>query len=156
MQYVRLVSTPSSGTTNVVTVGKTKSQTTLQTVGVGQKIGGQQQIVKVCKNRIYNHRKILENLLIYIMFFFANKMQVVPLNTSNQPLRTVAPKATLTGSGQRLLIPATATVANQSKNAVAIPASALSQLASGQAVLSTNSNVGNIVVLPAQYIQQQV
>ncbi|XP_012236980.1 protein lin-54 homolog isoform X1 [Bombus impatiens] len=126
VQYVRLVSTPSSGTTNVVTVGKTKSQTTLQTVGVGQKIGGQQQIVKV-----------------------------VPLNTSNQPLRTVAPKAALTGSGQRLLIPATATVANQSKNAVAIPASALSQLASGQAVLSTNSNVGNIVVLPAQYIQQQ-
>lgn len=51
MQYVRLVSTPSSGTTNVVTVGKTKSQTTLQTVGVGQKIGGQQQIVKVCKNK---------------------------------------------------------------------------------------------------------
>lgn len=47
MQYVRLVSTPSSGTTNVVTVGKTKSQTTLQTVG--QKIGGQQQIVKVSK-----------------------------------------------------------------------------------------------------------
>ncbi|OAD54388.1 Protein lin-54 like protein [Eufriesea mexicana] len=124
VQYVRLVSTPSSGTTNVVTVGKTKSQTTLQTVG--QKIGGQQQIVKV-----------------------------VPLNTSNQTLRTVAPKATLTGSGQRLLIPATASVGNQSKNAVAIPASALSQLASGQAVLSTNSNVGNIVVLPAQYIQQQ-
>lgn len=126
VQYVRLVSTPSSGTTNVVTVGKTKSQTTLQTVGVSQKIGGQQQIVKV-----------------------------VPLNTSNQSLRTVAPKATLTSSGQRLLIPATATVGNQSKNAVAIPASALSQLASGQAVLSTNSNMGNIVVLPAQYIQQQ-
>ncbi|XP_012144399.1 protein lin-54 homolog isoform X1 [Megachile rotundata] len=126
VQYVRLVSTPSSGTTNVVTVGKAKSQTTLQTVGVGQKIGGQQQIVKV-----------------------------VPLNTSNQSLRTVAPKATLSASGQRLLIPATATVGNQSKNAVAIPASALSQLASGQAVLSTNSNVGNIVVLPAQYIQQQ-
>ncbi|XP_076297254.1 protein lin-54 homolog isoform X1 [Lasioglossum baleicum] len=127
VQYVRLVSTPSSGTTNVVTVGKAKSQTTLQTVGVSQKIGGQQQIVKV-----------------------------VPLNTSNQSLRTVAPKATLTSSGQRLLIPATATVGgNQSKNTVAIPASALSQLASGQAVLSTNSNVGNIVVLPAQYIQQQ-
>lgn len=87
---------------------------------------------------------------------FLQTKQVVPLNTSNQSLRTVAPKATLTGSGQRLLIPATATVGNQSKNAVAIPASALSQLASGQAVLSTNSNVGNIVVLPAQYIQQQV
>ncbi|XP_076302674.1 protein lin-54 homolog [Lasioglossum baleicum] len=127
VQYVRLVSTPSSGTTNVVTVGKAKSQTTLQTVGVSQKIGGQQQIVKV-----------------------------VPLNTSNQSLRTVAPKATLTSSSQRLLIPATATVGgNQSKNTVAIPASALSQLASGQAVLSTNSNVGNIVVLPTQYIQQQ-
>ncbi|XP_054002502.1 protein lin-54 homolog [Hylaeus anthracinus] len=126
VQYVRLVSTPSSGTTNVVTVGKTKSQTSLQTVGVSQKIGNQQQIVKV-----------------------------VPLNTSNQSLRTVAPKATLTSSNQRLLIPATASVGNQSKNAVAIPASALSQLASGQAVLSTNSNMGNIVVLPAQYIQQQ-
>ncbi|XP_076298936.1 protein lin-54 homolog isoform X2 [Lasioglossum baleicum] len=127
VQYVRLVSTPSSGTTNVVTVSKSKSQTTLQTVGVGQKIGGQQQIVKV-----------------------------VPLNTSNQPLRTVAPKATLTSTGQRLLIPATATAGgNQSKNTVAIPASALSQLASGQAVLSTNSNMGNIVVLPAQYIEQQ-
>ncbi|XP_053970403.1 protein lin-54 homolog [Hylaeus volcanicus] len=126
VQYVRLVSTPSSGTTNVVTVGKTKSQTSLQTVGVSQKIGNQQQIVKV-----------------------------VPLNTSNQSLRTVAPKATLTSGNQRLLIPATASVGNQSKNAVAIPASALSQLASGQAVLSTNSNMGNIVVLPAQYIQQQ-
>ncbi|XP_046820019.1 protein lin-54 homolog isoform X3 [Vespa crabro] len=80
---------------------------------------------------------------------------VVPLNTSNQSLRTVAPKTTLTGSGQRLLIPAAATVGSQSKNAVAIPASALSQLASGQAVLSANSNVSNIVVLPAQYIQQQ-
>ncbi|XP_043666806.1 protein lin-54 homolog isoform X3 [Vespula pensylvanica] len=80
---------------------------------------------------------------------------VVPLNTSNQSLRTVAPKTTLTGSGQRLIIPAAATVANQPKNTVAIPASALSQLASGQAVLSTNPNVSNIVVLPAQYIQQQ-
>lgn len=87
-------------------------------------------------------------------------IQVVPLNTGNQSLRTVAPKATLTTSGgQKLLIPAAAAAAaavgGQSKNAVAIPASALSQLASGQAVLSTNPNVGNIVVLPAQYIQQQ-
>lgn len=84
----------------------------------------------------------------------------MPLNTSSQSLRTVAPKATLAGGSQRLLIPAAAaaaaSVGNQTKNAVAIPASALSQLASGQAVLSTNSNVGNIVVLPAQYIQQQV
>ncbi|KAI4500354.1 hypothetical protein M0802_004771 [Mischocyttarus mexicanus] len=126
VQYVRLVSTPSSGTTNVVTVGKSKAQTTLQTVGVSQKLAGQQQIVKV-----------------------------VPLNTGNQSLRTVAPKTTITGSGQRLLIPAAATVGNQSKNTVAIPASALSQLTSGQAVLSANSNVSNIVVLPAQYIHQQ-
>lgn len=126
VQYVRLVSTPSSGTSNVVTVGKPKSQATLQTVGVTQKLGGQQQIVKV-----------------------------LPLNTSNQTLRTVVPKTALTTGGQRLLIPASATVGGQSKNAVAIPASALSQFASGQAVLSTNSNVGNIVVLPAQYIQQQ-
>ena len=155
MQYVRLVSTPSSGTTNVVTVGKTKSQTTLQTVGVGQKLGGQQQIVKVCKNKTYNNEKTVLDIYYIYVYFFPTK-QVVPLNTNNQSLRTVAPKATLTGSGQRLLIPATATVSNQSKNAVAIPASALSQLASGQAVLSTNSNVGNIVVLPAQYIQQQV
>lgn len=73
----------------------------------------------------------------------------MPLNTGSQPLRSVAPKTTLTTtSGQRLLIPASG---NQSKSTVAIPASALSQLASGQAVL--NSNVGNIVVLPAQYIQ---
>lgn len=78
------------------------------------------------------------------------------MNTSNQALRTVVPKTALSGGGQRLLIPASATVGGQSKSAVAIPASALSQLASGQAVLSTNSNVGNIVVLPAQYIQQQV
>ncbi|KAL0108772.1 hypothetical protein PUN28_014127 [Cardiocondyla obscurior] len=127
VQYVRLVSTPSTGSTNVVTVGKSKTNTTLQTVGIGQKIGNQQQIVKV-----------------------------VPLNTGSQSLRTVAPKATLTsGSSQKLLIPATAATGSQSKNTVAIPASALSQLASGQAVLSTNSNVGNIVVLPAQYIQQQ-
>ncbi|KYM75671.1 Protein lin-54 like protein [Atta colombica] len=131
VQYVRLVSTPSTGSTNVVTVGKTKASATLQTVGIGQKVGNQQQIVKV-----------------------------VPLNTGNQSLRTVAPKATLTtSSGQKLLIPAAAAAAaavgGQSKNAVAIPASALSQLASGQAVLSTNPNVGNIVVLPAQYIQQQ-
>ncbi|KAL6263515.1 hypothetical protein P5V15_006305 [Pogonomyrmex californicus] len=128
VQYVRLVSTPSTGSTNVVTVGKSKANTTLQTVGIGQKIGNQQQIVKV-----------------------------VPLNTGSQSLRTVAPKATLTTSSQKLLIPtATATaVGGQSKSAVAIPASALSQLASGQAVLSTTPNVGNIVVLPAQLIQQQ-
>jgi len=82
----------------------------------------------------------------------------VPLNTGSQSLRNVAPKTTLTSS-QKLLIPAAAAAAavgGQSKNAVAIPASALSQLASGQAVLSTSPNVGNIVVLPAQYIQQQV
>ncbi|XP_072745766.1 protein lin-54 homolog isoform X3 [Anoplolepis gracilipes] len=128
VQYVRLVST-STGTTNVVTVSKSKPATTLQTVGISQKVGSQQQIVKV-----------------------------VPLNTGNQSLRTVAPKATLTSGSQKLLIPAAAAAAavgNQSKNAVAIPASALSQLASGQAVLSTNPSVGNIVVLPAQYIQQQ-
>ncbi|XP_046734294.1 protein lin-54 homolog [Diprion similis] len=126
VQYVRLVSTPSSGTSNVVTVGKPKSQTTLQTVGMTHKLGTQQQIVKV-----------------------------LPLNTSSQPLRTVVPKTTLSTSNQRLLIPATAAVSGQSKSAVAIPASALNQLATGQAVLSANSNVGNIVVLPAQYIQQQ-
>lgn len=129
VQYVRLVST-STGTTNVVTVSKSKPTTTLQTVGISQKVGSQQQIVKV-----------------------------VPLNTGNQSLRTVAPKATLTSSSQKLLIPAAAAAAaavgNQSKSAVAIPASALSQLASGQAVLSANPSVGNIVVLPAQYIQQQ-
>ncbi|CAL1686259.1 unnamed protein product [Lasius platythorax] len=129
VQYVRLVST-STGTTNVVTVSKSKPATTLQTVGISQKVGSQQQIVKV-----------------------------VPLNTGNQSLRTVAPKATLTSGSQKLLIPAAAAAAaavgNQSKSAVAIPASALSQLASGQAVLSANPSVGNIVVLPAQYIQQQ-
>ncbi|XP_015126769.1 protein lin-54 homolog [Diachasma alloeum] len=126
VQYVRLVSTASSPTTNVMTVGKPKPQT-IQAMGVTQKIGGQQQIVKV-----------------------------VPLNTAtNQPLRTVAPKTTVSGGNQRLLIPAPTTTGGQTKNAVAIPASALSQLASGQAVISTNSNVGNIVVLPAQYIQQQ-
>lgn len=129
VQYVRLVST-STGTTNVVTVSKSKPATTLHTVGISQKVGSQQQIVKV-----------------------------VPLNTGNQSLRTVAPKATLTSGSQKLLIPAAAAAAaavgNQSKSAVAIPASALSQLASGQAVLSANPSVGNIVVLPAQYIQQQ-
>uniref|UniRef100_A0A0C9PP89 Lin54 protein n=1 Tax=Fopius arisanus TaxID=64838 RepID=A0A0C9PP89_9HYME len=125
VQYVRLVSTASSPTTNVVTVGKPKTQT-IQAMGVTQKIGGQQQLVKV-----------------------------VPLNTAaNQPLRTVAPKATISGGSQRLLIPAPTPAGTQAKNTVAIPASALSQLASGQAVISTNSNVGNIVVLPAQYIQQ--
>ncbi|XP_011505901.1 PREDICTED: protein lin-54 homolog isoform X2 [Ceratosolen solmsi marchali] len=127
VQYVRLVSTPSSGTSNVVTVGKTKTPTALQTVGVTQKISGQQQIVKV-----------------------------VPLNTGSQTLRTVAPKSALSGNSQRLIIPATTQIGNQSKNnTVTIPASALSQLTSGQAVISTNSNVGNIVVLPAQYLQQQ-
>ncbi|XP_067210845.1 protein lin-54 homolog isoform X3 [Linepithema humile] len=118
VQYVRLVSTAATGTTNVVTVGKSKPAATLQTV--------------------------------------------VPLNTTNQSLRTVAPKATLTSGSQRLLIPAAAAAAaaigSQSKNAVAIPASALSQttlnqLASGQAVLSASH--GNIVVLPAQYVQKQ-
>ncbi|XP_008547227.1 protein lin-54 homolog [Microplitis demolitor] len=125
VQYVRLVSTASASTSNVVTVGKPKTAGTLQSVGITQKIGGQQQIVKV-----------------------------LPLNTSGNQLRTVAPKTTITTSTgtQRLLIPASG---NSTKNAVAIPASALSQLASGQAVLSTNSNMGNIVVLPAQYLQQQ-
>ncbi|XP_003424108.1 protein lin-54 homolog isoform X1 [Nasonia vitripennis] len=127
VQYVRLVSTPSSGTSNVMTVGKTKTSTTLQTVGVSQKISGQQQIVKV-----------------------------VPLNTGNQTLRTVAPKSSMSGTTQRLIIPASAPVGGSSKSStVTIPASALSQLTSGQAVLSTTSNVGNIVVLPAQYLQQQ-
>lgn len=111
VQYVRLVSTPATGTSNVVTVGKAKPQATLQTVGVHQKIGPQPQIVKA--------------------------------------IRSVTPKG---GSGQRLLIPS---VGGQGKSAVAIPASALSQLASGQAVISGSSNVGNIVVLPAQYLQQQ-
>lgn len=126
VQYVRLVSTAPATTTNVVTVGKPKVGGTVQSVGITQKIGGQQQIIKV-----------------------------LPLNTSgNHQLRTVAPKSTITTSGgtQRLLIPASG---NSTKNALAIPASALSQLTSGQAVLSTGSNMGNIVVLPAQYIQQQ-
>ncbi|XP_043276542.1 protein lin-54 homolog isoform X2 [Venturia canescens] len=127
VQYVRLVSTPSSGTSNVVTVGKPKTPGTLQTVGMTQKIGGQQQIVKV-----------------------------VPLNTGNQTLRSVAPKSSIPNTGgQRLLIPASGALSH-TKNTVAIPASALSQLASGQAVISTTANVGNIVVLPAQYIQQGV
>lgn len=87
----------------------------------------------------------------------------MPLNTNNQSLRTVAPKTTIASGGQRLLIPAAAAAAaaigSSSKNAVAIPASALSQttlnqLASGQAVLSASH--GNIVVLPAQYVQKQV
>lgn len=51
VQYVRLVSTPATGTSNVVTVGKAKPQATLQTVGVHQKIGPQQQIVKVSKKK---------------------------------------------------------------------------------------------------------
>ncbi|XP_058795737.1 protein lin-54 homolog isoform X2 [Phymastichus coffea] len=121
VQYVRLVSTPSTTTNNVVTVGKTKTPTTLQTVGVTQKIGGQ-QIVKV-----------------------------VPLNTGSQTLRTVAPKTSIASSSQRIIIPASTNVGGQSKNTVTIPASALSQLTSGQAVISANSN---IVVLPAQYLQQ--
>jgi len=49
VQYVRLISTPSTGTTNVVTVNKSKSATTLQTVGISQKVGNQQQIVKVLR-----------------------------------------------------------------------------------------------------------
>lgn len=79
----------------------------------------------------------------------------MPLNTGNQTLRTVAPKSSMTGTSQRLIIPASAPVGGSSKSStVTIPASALSQLTSGQAVLSTTSNVGNIVVLPAQYLQQ--
>lgn len=123
VQYVRLVSNAASTTTNVMTVGKAKMPSTLQSMGVGQKIAGPQQIVKV-----------------------------VPLNTGTQQLRAVVPKQTISsGNSQRVLIPS----ANAGKNTVAIPASALTQLTSGQAVLSTNSNVGNIVVLPAQYLQQQ-
>ena len=71
-------------------------------------------------------------------------------------MRNVTPKSGLAGSGQRLIIPASATVGGQGKSTLAIPASALSQLASGQAVISGNSNVSNIVVLPAQYVQHQV
>lgn len=61
VQYVRLVSTPSSGTSNVMTVGKTKTSTTLQTVGVSQKLSGQQQIVKVSvmtKTTIFQIRRL--------------------------------------------------------------------------------------------------
>ncbi|XP_020285263.1 protein lin-54 homolog [Pseudomyrmex gracilis] len=129
VQYVRLISTPSTVPTNVITIGKSKP-TAIQTMGIGQKIGSQPATIKV-----------------------------LPLNSSNQSLKTVTPKVTVASSAQRLLMPATATVAtavsNQPKNTVTIPASALTQLTSGQAVLSTNQSVGNIVVLPAQYIQQQ-
>lgn len=120
------MSTAGTGTTNVVTVGKPKTQT-IQTGGTHKVSTQPQQIVKV-----------------------------VPLNTGNQTLRNVAPKSqTLAGTSQRIIIPASSTGSGQNKNSVTIPASALSQLASGQAVLSTGPNVGNIVVLPAQYIQQQ-
>lgn len=148
MQYVRLVSTPSSTSTNVVTVGKTKTAATLQTVGVTQKIGGQ-QIVKVCERK--RRQKYLLIKLINKFTIIYWWIQVVPLNTGNQTLRNVAPKTSMASSSQRIIIPASTSVGGQQKNTVTIPASALSQLTSGQAVLSTNSN---IVVLPAQYLQQ--
>lgn len=67
----------------------------------------------------------------------------------------MAPKTVIPSGSQRLLIPASTTVGSQSKSStVTIPASVLSQLTSGQAVLSTNSGIGNMVVLPAQYLQQ--
>lgn len=72
-------------------------------------------------------------------------------NINKQAIRTVTPKSGLGGPGQRLIIPASANVGGQTKNTVTIPASALSQLASGQAVISGNSNLSNIIVLPAQY-----
>lgn len=71
------------------------------------------------------------------------------MNTGNQTLRNVAPK---TSSTQRILIPATS-AGGQTKNTVTIPASALSQLTSGQAVIGANSN---IVVLPAPTYVQKV
>ncbi|XP_014206996.1 protein lin-54 homolog [Copidosoma floridanum] len=128
VQYVRLVSTPTTGTSNVVTVGKTKITAAVPTIS--HKASGQQpqQIVKV-----------------------------VPLNTSSNQttLRTVAPKTSVSNTTQRILIPATTSVGTgSSKTTLTLPASALSQIATGQAVISTNANVGNIVVLPAQYLQQ--
>lgn len=77
VQYVRLVSTPSTGSTNVVTVGKSKASTTLQTVGIGQKIGNQQQIVKVYKNSIIlimflaRHRE--KEFIVFVVFFIFNR-----------------------------------------------------------------------------------
>lgn len=73
VQYVRLVSTASTGSSNVVTVGKSKASTTLQTVGIGQKIGNQQQIVKVHKNMItlvIFQQKKMEKDYVYICFLF--------------------------------------------------------------------------------------
>ncbi|XP_014224287.1 protein lin-54 homolog isoform X1 [Trichogramma pretiosum] len=121
VQYVRLVSTTSATGTGNVVTTGKNKTGTIQTVGVTQKVGTQ-QVVKV-----------------------------VPLNTGNQTLRTVAPKTTGT---QRILIPAATPVVQPKTNTITIPASALSQLTSGQAVLSTAGNVGNIVVLPPQYLQQ--
>lgn len=71
VQYVRLVSTPSTGSTNVVTVGKSKASTTLQTVGIGQKIGNQQQIVKVYENSIiiFEQDRKLCSLYVFIVYF---------------------------------------------------------------------------------------
>lgn len=68
---MRLVSTPSTGSTNVVTVGKTKASATLQTVGIGQKIGNQQQIVKVYENLVTSifHQDIEEKLYMCFLFF---------------------------------------------------------------------------------------
>lgn len=81
MQYVRLVSTPSTGSTNVVTVGKSKTGTTLQTVGIGQKIGNQQQIVKVYKNSLtltifQQDKKIM---FIVLIFYFLSLISKISL-----------------------------------------------------------------------------
>lgn len=67
---MRLVSTPSTGSTNVVTVGKSKASTTLQTVGIGQKIGNQQQIVKVYKNSKTILQQDREKKL-YLLYLFS-------------------------------------------------------------------------------------
>jgi len=53
-------------------VGKTKASATLQTVGIGQKIGNQQQIVKVYENLvtiIFYQEKYREKI-IHMCFLF--------------------------------------------------------------------------------------
>lgn len=82
-------------------------------------------------------------------------IQVVPLNT-NQTQRNLASKSGTSGP-PRLIIPASVSSGpvHRDNSKVTIPASALSQLASGQAIVSSGGNAGNIVVLPAQFLQQQ-
>lgn len=79
--------------------------------------------------------------------------KVVPLSMAQT--RPVAPKPMSTiSTTQRVLIPASSAQTRTAQTFATIPANALSQI-QGTTLIPSSNNMGQIVMLPAQYVQQQ-